>query len=258
MTDVLTKILWGIEWARTPDALLIESPGTLASKEGKFHRPLTGKYAVTGSKPTWVLEVKFRGTTIVSLKQVQYGEEKGRSKNASDLLEATTSHLNGTYTAISYSMESAKTLFDEAGSQLDHSENTSEGKRLYSLKDRKKISQALLNEYAQARRSNDSKQEDVELIWLDEFCLSDQYVTNEEECERQRSKELGKLADIFRQANQVVVFCHAVDCDHTGTDCPWGRRLFTMGEILHARIVHVMTRNSQLQSRITVFAGQDF
>lgn len=263
MTDFLTKILWGIEWARTPDALLIESPGTLASKEEKSYRPLTGKYAVTGSKPTWLLEVKFRGTKIVSVKQVQYGEENGRSKNASGLLGMATSHRyrpNVTYTAISYSMESAKALFDEAGSHLDHPEDTPEGKRLYSLKNRKKISQALLHEYARARRSNDPEQEqdDVELIWLDEFCLSDEHMTNEEECSKERSKELGKLADIFRRAEQVVVFCHAVDCNHTGTDCPWGRRLFTMGEILHARIVHVMTRNSRLESRITVFAGQDF
>lgn len=261
LVDYLTKLLWGIEWAGTPDALLIESPGTLASKEGKSSRPLTGKYAVTGNKPTWLLEVKFRGTEIVSIKQVQYGEENGRSKNASDLLGTTTSHQhrpNVPYTAISYSMESAKALFDEAGSQLDQSEDVLEGKRLYSLKNRRKISQALLQEYARARKSNDLQQDDVELIWLDEFCLSDEHLTNEEECSKERSKELGKLADIFRRAEQVVVFCHAVNCNHSGTDCPWGKRLFTMGEILHARIVHVMTRNSQLESRITVFAGQDF
>ena len=263
MTDILTKRLWSFDWAETPDALLIESPGTLASKEGETYRPLTGRYAVTGSKPTWLLEVKFKGTKIVSQEQLQYGEERSRersrSENASNSLGETASQRYGpnpAYTAISYSMESAKALFDEAGSQLDPQPD--EETRRYGLQNKRKISQALLNEYARARRSVDAEQDDIELIWLDEFCLSDPSVTNEEECNKQRNKELGKLADIFRRADQVVVFCHAVDCDHTGSDCLWGTRLFTMGEILHARIVHVMTRNSRLESQITVFAGQDF
>ncbi|TDL21333.1 hypothetical protein BD410DRAFT_683730, partial [Rickenella mellea] len=84
-----------------------------------------------------------------------------------------------------------------------------------------------------------------EYIWLDEFCLSDEKLDWEassnrdayENREKERGKELGRLADIFRAASAVCVFCNTVDCDHTGLHCPWGRRLFTLAEILHAETV---------------------
>jgi hypothetical protein len=61
----------------------------------------------------------------------------------------------------------------------------------------------------------------------------------------QRREELGKLADIFRGATQTVVFCHQENCDHTGLSCPWGQRLFTLPEILHAQTVLRLTRRRQ-------------
>ncbi|KAK0470102.1 uncharacterized protein EV420DRAFT_1257440 [Desarmillaria tabescens] len=82
----------------------------------------------------------------------------------------------------------------------------------------------------------------IEFIWLDEFCLSD--ITQPEDSP-ERSKELGRLADIFRNAAQVAVFCHEENCDHTSTTCIWGTRLFTIGEILHASAVIRLTRQQQ-------------
>ncbi|KAJ6626139.1 hypothetical protein B0H10DRAFT_1999182 [Mycena sp. CBHHK59/15] len=108
------------------------------------------------------------------------------------------------YSALSYPMLSAAVLFEEAG---------------YVKELRQKA----------ARESHRT-----EYIWLDEFCLSDHGLENEGAIALQRSKELGRLADIFRNAAQVAVFCHEVDCDHTGLTCIWGTRLFTIPEILHA------------------------
>ncbi|KAF7336165.1 HET domain-containing protein [Mycena venus] len=58
----------------------------------------------------------------------------------------------------------------------------------------------------------------------------------------ERSKELGRLADIFRYAAKVVVFCAQLKCDHTSLNCPWGNRIWTIPEILHAQNVLRMTR----------------
>ncbi|KAJ7126259.1 hypothetical protein C8R44DRAFT_618510, partial [Mycena epipterygia] len=82
----------------------------------------------------------------------------------------------------------------------------------------------------------------TEYIWLDEFCLSDHNIHDDQVISTQRSIELGRLADISRNARQVSVFCHEEDCDHTGLECIWGQRLFTIPEILHTPKVLRMTR----------------
>ncbi|KIJ29821.1 hypothetical protein M422DRAFT_146380, partial [Sphaerobolus stellatus SS14] len=97
----------------------------------------------------------------------------------------------------------------------------------------------------------------VEYIWLDEFCLSDPargdsgpYVIEE------RKKELGKLTDIFRGATRVCVFCHEPNCDHTHSRCIWGKRIWTLGEIVHAADILIMTRvfasSKQRQHPVTI------
>ncbi|KAJ7666186.1 hypothetical protein DFH06DRAFT_984940 [Mycena polygramma] len=98
----------------------------------------------------------------------------------------------------------------------------------------------------------------TEFIWLDEWCLSD---CRAEDDEVQRSVELGRLADIFRRARQVTVFCHAEDCDHTTMECAWGRRLFTLPEILHAQTVWKLIRRSQgntMTANIVIVTGHEF
>ncbi|KAJ6581920.1 hypothetical protein B0H19DRAFT_904741, partial [Mycena capillaripes] len=85
-----------------------------------------------------------------------------------------------------------------------------------------------------------------EYVWLDEFCLSDVCLSDEHDTaviKEQRDKELGRLADIFRYAVQVVVYCDRVDCDHTSLtgSCPWGNRIWTIPETLHAQKVLQMT-----------------
>ncbi|KAJ7877640.1 hypothetical protein B0H13DRAFT_1631619 [Mycena leptocephala] len=81
----------------------------------------------------------------------------------------------------------------------------------------------------------------VEYVWLDEYCLSDVNKHDTSDIDSQRHKELGRLADIFRYAAQVVVFCARVGCDHTSLSCPWGNRIWTIPEILHAQKVLQMT-----------------
>ncbi|KAJ7434303.1 hypothetical protein B0H11DRAFT_1667479, partial [Mycena galericulata] len=84
----------------------------------------------------------------------------------------------------------------------------------------------------------------VEYVWLDEFCLADQNLWDEPAAQEQRDVEVGRLADIFRNAAQVVVFCHQEGCDHTGINCVWATRLFTLAEILYAQRVVQMTREN--------------
>ncbi|EKM76704.1 hypothetical protein AGABI1DRAFT_130998 [Agaricus bisporus var. burnettii JB137-S8] len=266
--DFIKRILrWSIEWAETPDAVLLESPSSLIGEEGKIKVASRGQYAVTGNKPRWLLEVEFRGNQIVSQRQVRYEWE--RVKEEALMAKPGNSLRKGIqrsgYTAISYSMESAKELFFESGCSLDSQpEIPPDGNRKYSLRNRQKISRALLEEYARARNTINDKQDGFEFIWLDEFCLSNQELQDEQEIERQRDTEVGQLADIFRGARRVVVFCHVEDCDHTGIDCPWASRLFTMGEILYTPQVLQMSRTrksnhqQKLSSYITIIPGPEF
>ncbi|KAK0480391.1 hypothetical protein IW261DRAFT_1399216, partial [Armillaria novae-zelandiae] len=134
-------------------------------------------------------------------------------------------------------MESAYVLFQEAGFKAEEVLPTEN--RLFTLRDRKRIAEQLLIEYCVATRGAGNR---TEYIWLDEFCLSD---ANQPDDSPDRSQELGRLADIFRNASQVAVFCHEEDCDHTSTTCKWGARLFTIGEILHAKKVLRLTRQQR-------------
>ncbi|KIJ45911.1 hypothetical protein M422DRAFT_165875, partial [Sphaerobolus stellatus SS14] len=139
-------------------------------------------------------------------------------------------------------MESAYCLFQEKGNEEQYPPSDPKTRR-WSLRDRKRIACFLLIEYGLARAST-GKKSGKEYFWLDEFCLSDDNLLNSPEVESQRSYELGRLTDIFRGAAAVCVFCHIVDCDHTNLGCPWGKRLFTLGEIVHAADVVVMTRQN--------------
>lgn len=272
--DIIKRLLWGIEWAKTPDAVLLESPGSIIPEQGKVKIASRGEYAVTGNKPRWLLEVEFRGTEIVSQKQVRYDWEREqddekyglKKPNGSPAAKALRKRIQQYgYTAISYAMGSAENLFFESGRQLEpQPEIRPDARRKYSLRNRRKISQALLDEYACARRTVEGKQDGVEFIWLDEYCLSDSGLMDERETKRQRDIEVGQLADIFRGARRVVVFCHVEDCDHTDVNCPWANRLFTMGEILYTSEVLQMTRTKEFEdqkrlvSYITVVSGQEF
>ncbi|KAK0480380.1 hypothetical protein IW261DRAFT_1399212, partial [Armillaria novae-zelandiae] len=134
-------------------------------------------------------------------------------------------------------MESAYVLFQEAGFKAEEVPLTEN--RLFTLRDRKRIAERLLIEYCVATRGAG---DGTEYIWLDEFCLSD---ADAPDGSSDRTEELGRLAEIFRNASQVAVFCHEEDCDHTSTICKWGARLFTIGEILHAQKVVRLTRQQR-------------
>ncbi|KAF8168838.1 hypothetical protein K438DRAFT_1615949 [Mycena galopus ATCC 62051] len=136
-------------------------------------------------------------------------------------------------------MESAEVLFKEAGFVT---ESRAKGRK-YTLTERRRISEQVLRQYCAAANGNRKGNTDrTEYVWLDEFCLSQEGAQDEDTIEQQRSVELGRLADIFGKASYVGVFCHELDCDHTGLSCIWGTRLFTLPEILHAQAVLRMTR----------------
>ncbi|KXN89420.1 hypothetical protein AN958_05711 [Leucoagaricus sp. SymC.cos] len=259
-------VLWKIEWANIPDAILLEAPGVGARGE---KGNIGGEYAVTGNKPQWLLEVHFKGTTIASKYQVRYdGGHPDESALSPAGLALRKSIQESGYTAISYSMASAKILFDETKRSLDSkSETTKKPGRTYSLLNRQLISHIVLECYAEARATVPGKGDGIEYIWFDEFCLSDAHLSEEVdefEVDGQRGREVGQLADIFRSAKRVVVLCHIPRCDHTGVDCPWGNRLFTMGEIMYTPEVLQLIRRPDLSlkgglvSSITVLSGAEF
>ncbi|KAJ6577857.1 hypothetical protein B0H19DRAFT_931830 [Mycena capillaripes] len=131
--------------------------------------------------------------------------------------------------------------------------------REYTLADRRTISKYFLELYCSATRSKGNPDR-IEYIWLDEFCFSDDHVLDEAVIATQRSVELGRPADVFRGAVQVVVFCHEQNCDHTGLGCIWGQRLFTIPEILHAQTVWRLIRSSQgqvMSARISERTGRE-
>uniref|UniRef100_A0A0W0FDS6 Uncharacterized protein n=1 Tax=Moniliophthora roreri TaxID=221103 RepID=A0A0W0FDS6_MONRR len=188
-----------------------------------------GVYEETNFEPRWMLQVTFCN-----------GQYTGHAQ-----IDWTGEHRDTGYTALSYDMNAAKTLFNEAGKTLNDPKKLN-GK--LSLLNRRQISEQLLMEYCSAIRDPKSpNRKEKEFIWLDEFCLSRERHPNEVQQEmtdvkRERKEELGRMPDIYRGANMVVVFCHVVDCDHTTLDCSWGKRLYTLGEILHANEVQRMTR----------------
>jgi hypothetical protein len=226
------RVLWSLEFADTPTAFLFTAPGGGG----------IGQYEVTNYKPRWMLKVEFRNGQKPNYCQVPWSTE-----------------LHGKdYTAISYPMDSAWELFKEARCRLLDPQPSE--MRRWSLRDRRRISECLLFEYAKARERFGIPQ-GTEYVWLDEFCLFDGSLIDEREVEAQRVEEVGRLSDIFRDATQVCVFCHEVWCDHTSHECLWGNRIFTIGEILHASTVLVMTRRvvkGVLQSKLVSQPGSTF
>ncbi|SJK99748.1 uncharacterized protein ARMOST_03059 [Armillaria ostoyae] len=200
---------WPTELTCAPDSALTNAPGGGA-----------GVYTPTGSTPRWLLKVQIVDGTILFLQQIRWSEEV----------------RNRGYTALSYPMESAYVLLQEAGLTAEAAPTE---KRQFTLKDRKRIAERLLIEYCSATRSADNR---TEYIWLDESCLSD---IRQPEDSPERDREIGRLSDIFRNASQVAVFCHEENCDDTSTTCIWGKRLFTIGEILHAAAVIRLTRQRE-------------
>ncbi|KAF5348829.1 hypothetical protein D9756_009828 [Leucocoprinus leucothites] len=259
------SVAWNVEWPHVPDAIIYEPPGAVLREPG-WGLPLNGEYAVTNNKPRWLLEVHFRGTSILSEQQVPYdGSHPDEKILRPDELALRKAVQDLGYIAISYPMKSARHMFrNEAKRQFNTS---SDAGRKLSLENRQLAAHIVLECYAEARASIPGKTDGVEYIWLDEFCLSDAQLpkaTQDEkrEINKQRGLEIGQLADIFRGAKQTVVFCHEPRCDHTDSECAWGKRLFTLGEIMYMEEVLQMTRrlgpSGKLVSSITILPGREF
>lgn len=209
-------------YSTTPDSVLSDARGG-----GK------AEYEVAGFRPTWILEVKIATGTF---RQIPFSEN--------------IAHTG--YLALSYPTQSAAVLAREGNFIPAPAVKGGE----YPLDDRRTISRYFLELYCSAARSRGDP-ERTEYIWLDEFCLSnDNKLKDDDFIAGQRSAELGRLADIFNGAMQVVVFCHEENCDHTRLECAWGQRLFTIPEILHARTVQRLIRTRDDENRIIAYISQ--
>ncbi|KAF5345098.1 hypothetical protein D9756_011170 [Leucocoprinus leucothites] len=241
---------WGREWSQLPESFLMGS-----SSIGKGDTGKGGEYAAKMSdcEPRWLLEVQFRGAEVVTKRQVKYEDVKKRIQDAG-------------YTALGYPIQSAEQVLTESTGGAPNSKN---GK--YSLSDRREIAGAILEEYGRARvrtAAKGGKTDGIEYVWLDEFCLSEEDTKNEVQAMKQKETEIGRWADIFRLAKRVVVFCHVIDCDHTGVECPWSNRLFTLAEIVHAtKVVRIKRtygnsdpgeRGTGIMSSISSLSGNEF
>jgi hypothetical protein len=214
------SVAWLITIASTPHAVLFSAFGT-------------EKYEVAHLMPKWVLQVIIKnGMYQGPPKQILWTE------NVTE------------FTALSYAMNSAWLLFCAAGHKLQDPEWING--RQYTLRDRRRIAEMVLIEYVAGRPDG------VEYVWLDEFCLSDDRITSEELVKKERDEEVGRLADIFRAASYVCVFCHVKRCNHTSPVCPWGTRIFTLTEILHAKNVLTITVEEGIQRRTTEMTGDLF
>ncbi|KAK7039218.1 hypothetical protein VNI00_010123 [Paramarasmius palmivorus] len=229
-----------------------------SSSSGKLPQVDSEVYEKTNFEPRWMLRVFIRDGRYSGHEEVEWTEE----------------YRSIGYTALSYDMEAAYTLFKEAGRTLR--DPPPDGKaRKFTLRDRKRVSIEFLVEYCSAHRQHQKVEPDrEEYVWLDEFCLSHEREEagekpHDDEAERkevnkERSEELGRLSDIFRDAETVVIFCDKINCDHANLTCRWANRLFTLGEILHANKTQRMTRrlvpggNSRPQSYLYPESGRSF
>ncbi|KAJ7186259.1 hypothetical protein B0H12DRAFT_1040367 [Mycena haematopus] len=195
-------------------------------------------YEGTGFKPTWLLPMTARSGAAL-----EYNSDFPTQVNSTDWADPKQP-WPPQYTALSYSMESAKEICNAAGLPLPLP--PPDGSRRYSLAGRRKIANRFLQLYCEARLlSPDINPDSVEYIWLDEFCISSRNLDDDSEkkqIDEQRRLELGRMADIYRYATDVVVFCHNENCDHTDLlKCVWSQRIWTIAEILNARSVITMT-----------------
>lgn len=205
-----------------PTAVLRHPPATNDNQQ-------SGGYQPTDFLPRWLLKITIRDNVLVKREQISYEQ----ARKMEDF------HRQG-YAALSYWIESANELVRfVTGNAIPKMD----GKRKYTLLDRQRMAMVYLNEYfyAQTQRleGDNLAPNRVEFVWLDEFCLSDEHQPWELQNE-QRNVELGRLADIFRGARKVGIFCHRYGCEHTTQECGWSTRLFTLSEILHAKTVEVM------------------
>ncbi|KAJ7348671.1 hypothetical protein DFH08DRAFT_808400 [Mycena albidolilacea] len=218
-----------------PDAVLTRDDG----EDGQ-------RYEGTGFGPTWLLQVTLRD-----------GAEFGYDSNFPTQVNATDfANQHGqwppSYTALSYSLQSAEVACTAAGLQLPQKDP---GDRKYSSASRRQMSKQILKLFCSARLKEGKNPDEVEYIWLDEFCISDATLndhTHKKEIKNQHHLELGRMADIYRSADEVTVFCHTENCRHTDLlNCVWTKRLWTLAEILNAQTVATMTMTREPDTGFT-------
>ncbi|KAF7342913.1 HET domain-containing protein [Mycena sanguinolenta] len=201
-------------------------------------------YEGSGFKPTWLLQVTARSGA-----NLEYVSDFPTQVNSADWADPNQP-WPPPYTALSYGMISAEELCTAAGLELPPKPN---GR--YSFPGRRQIASRYLQLYCEAQLSTPGVDPDkVQYIWLDEFCISSATLnddTDKQEIKKQR-RELGRMADIYRYAAEVVVFCHTDNCDHTDVlNCVWSQRTWTIAEILNAQSVITMIVTRKPSAKFT-------
>lgn len=211
------KAAWFWERASPYKAVLASAPGG-----GGMAR-----FNPTGYTPTFLVEVRSRPDGSFSLKQIDY--------------PAPTVP----YTAISYSFIGALPLLRIPVPSASSNSSASQDRR-YTLEERRNVAIEVVKNYILTLHpptSGSTAPSWTEYIWIDELCLSKgPRVDDSRENRDIRNLELGRLADIFSRAANVVVFCNQAECKHISLDCHWNSRLFTIAEIFGAQNVISMIR----------------
>lgn len=252
---------WVLERAHAPKAFL-KSPDR--SRVGDdFYNP--GQ-----ASPRWILEVS-------------YAKDQAGQPQRNVRLVSWKDDLKKKYIALSYSFDNAKVLFHEAYPSVplnsippepfsptdpgiiiddplltawkERSENPKERERWREIAIRQRVARVFLDRYLDISNTPDK----TEYIWLDEFCLYNAASPSLKD----RTDELGHMADIFSQASAVCVFCPQENCNHTSDRCDWGKRLWTLSEIVHTDRVITMTGRTGKSGRpgkytLTEHQGRNF
>jgi hypothetical protein len=264
------RLPWLFYKIEAPDAVLYNPPSQQSREKGPYH---PGQF-----KPRWILKVAYRGGRLREVRIVNWADEE------KDILAEG-------YTALSYAYDNAKELFREKypnitpeacipspnQSNADVAEmtrqdpimtawyqsdpNPDRNKKWYETALRQVNAKVFLDCYLDARcdhRDKNSIKTAVEYVWLDEFCLYDPARPSLEI----RFEELARMSDIFGSASAVCIWCPRPHCGHVDRECAWGRRLWTLSEIVNADQITTLTRNRPDSSRgpwtLTQMPGRHF
>jgi hypothetical protein len=281
------RLSWAVEKIELPDAILYRTPGASSEEPDEKERFDPGQF-----KPRWLIKVTFN-------RDPRSGGPDVRLIRCTDETDAVEDKK---YVALSYSYDDAKSIFRDwypnvpengiprrdirwpsDNNSLPHvlewmkndpmmtawsqaSLDPSVQKKWHHIALRQRNARVFLDCYLDVRYKRWLERREtnsVEYIWLDEFCLYDP----EQPSLEVRNEELGRMADIFRFAEAVCVYCPIDGCKHVSkranrncqhcvtvgrrcqecntNDCHWGSRLWTLSEIVHANKVISMTRRRE-------------
>lgn len=230
---------WNHETVVPVDAILSHPPGEIQDATDELIPRV--EYEPTGYKPQRLLKVSIKqtgGEPEVTWCQVAYSGQA--------------------YTALSYTSASVRKLYDAV-----HPSPSGDPRR-------RSAAGFFLKEYCRALSEHRAEAELELFVFFDDLCffskeklmlyataVGDDKKRLKEEIGEEKNRELGRLADIYRAAKIVCVFC-GEECDHTTSKCVWIHRIWTLPEILHASKVQIMKKKSNGRCTLESKSGNAF